>query len=356
MVEKLDQLEEIKKLDPKDMYSAVYHLPEQIEKAAEVAYKAEIRNISDKIDKVLVLGMGGSAIGGDVLQSVLFKEAKFPIYVNRDYDLPNWVDEKTLVFAVSYSGHTVETINSAKLSYEKGASVVAVTSGGLLKEFANEKKLTLVEIPSGMAPRAAIGYVTIPSFVILERLGLISSKRKDIEDTINYLRRKRDEFKIEVPTESNIAKKVAKMMFKHIPVIYAVEEKWKVAAYRWKCQINENSKYPAFYHFFPELNHNEIMAWEAVDDVINPLTLIFLYTSLEGEMKIRVEFMQEKISARGVSIFLWQAEGENPLTQFFSLTYLGDFATVYLAYLADKDPFSIGYINELKLRIGQALS
>lgn len=356
MVEKLDQLEELKKLDPKDMYSAVYYLPEQIEKAAEVAYQAEIKNISSKIEKVLVLGMGGSAIGGDVLQSVLFEEASFPVYVNRDYDLPRWVDDKTLVFAVSYSGHTVETINSAKLSYERGASIVSVTSGGLLKEFAVEKNLTLVEIPSGMAPRAAIGYVTIPSFVILERLGLISPKKKNIEETVNYLKKKRDEFKIEIPTENNLAKKLANMMFKHIPVVYAVGERWKVAAYRWKCQINENSKYPAFYHFFPELNHNEIMAWEAVDEVIKPLTLIFLYASLDGEMKIRVEFMQEKISARGVPIFLWQAEGSNPLTQFFSLTYIGDFATVYLAYLADKDPFSIGYINELKLRIGQALS
>jgi glucose/mannose-6-phosphate isomerase len=356
MVEKLDQIEVLKSLDPKDMYSAVYNLPEQIEKAAEVSYATPIKSVSDNIERVLVLGMGGSAIGGDVLQSALFKEARFPIYVNRDYDLPNWVDSKTLVFAVSYSGNTVETLNSAKAAYDKGASVVAVTSGGKLKEFANEKNLTLVEIPSGMAPRAAIGYVTIPSFVILEKIGAISSKKSDIEETVNYLKKVRESFKIEVPTEENVAKKVAKMIFKRIPVIYAVEEKWKVAAYRWKCQINENSKYPAFYHFFPELNHNEIMAWEAMDEVIKPLTLIFLYTSLEGEMKIRVEFMKEKISERGVPIFMWQAEGKSPLTQFFSMTYLGDFATVYLAYLADKDPFSIGYINELKMRIGQPLS
>ncbi|HOP94928.1 MAG: bifunctional phosphoglucose/phosphomannose isomerase [Dictyoglomaceae bacterium] len=356
MVEKLDQIAELNKLDPKGMHAAVYHLPEQIEKAAEAAYNAPIKNISNKIDKVLALGMGGSAIAGDILQSILFKEAKFPVYVNRDYDLPNWVDNKTLVFAISYSGNTVETLNSAKLSYGRGASVVAVTSGGNLKEYAKDKNLTLVEIPSGMAPRAAIGYVTIPLFVILERLGLIHPQKEVINETIEYLKKSRENFKIEVPTEGNIAKKVAKMMFKHIPVVYAVEEKWKVAAYRWKCQINENAKYPGFYHFFPELNHNEIMSWEAADDVIKPLVLIFLYTSLEGEMKVRVDFMQEKISARGVPIFLWQAEGKSPLTQYFSLTYLGDFATVYLAYLADKDPSSIGYINELKLRIGQSLS
>ncbi|MGB9857650.1 MAG: bifunctional phosphoglucose/phosphomannose isomerase [Dictyoglomaceae bacterium] len=355
-MERLDQIDELKKLDPQDMLGAVYKLPEQIEEAREISYNAELKLEGREIKKVLVLGMGGSAIGGDILRAIAFDAGRIPIVVNRDYSLPSWVDKNTLVFAVSYSGNTVETLESAKSSYEKEAEVVAITSGGKLAEFAKEKKLTLIQIPKGLAPRAAIGYVTIPSLVVLDRLDLIPPQKEAIEETINYLKKAREDFKVENPAEKNLAKKLAHMVFERIPIIYAVEERWAVAGYRWKCQFNENSKYPAFTHFFPELNHNEIMSWEADLKVISPFSLIFLYTSLGGEMKIRVEFMKEKIEKRGIPVFLWKGEGNYPLTKFFSLTYLGDFTTVYLAYLAGKDPFAIGFINELKLRIGQSLS
>jgi len=355
-MEILNSVEEMRKLDPKDMIGAVYNLPEQIESAMEISYGLELKIEKVDINKVLVLGMGGSAIGGDVLKSVAFDDAKVPVLVNRDYSLPNFVDEKTLVFAVSYSGNTVETLESAKKSFERGAKVVAITSGGELEKFAIEKGITLIKIPKGLAPRAAIGYVTIPSLVVMDRLGLLPSQKEALKETIEYLKKAREEYKIENPLEKNMAKKLASLVFGRIPLIYAVEERWAVAGYRWKCQFNENGKYPAFTHFFPELNHNEIMSWEADSKIINSFALIFLYTSLEGEMKIRVEFMKEKIEERGVPVFLWKGEGNYPLTKFFSLTYLGDFTTVYMAYLTGKDPFAIGFINELKLRIGQSLS
>lgn len=355
-MEKLDQLNELKNLDPQDMLGSVYRLPEQIEDASKISYNAELKLEKRSINKVLVLGMGGSAIGGDVLRAIAFDCTKIPILVNRDYSLPNYVDENTLVFAVSYSGNTVETINSAVKSYEKGAIVISITSGGKLAEFAKENNLPLIKIPKGLAPRAAIGYVTIPSLVILDRIGVIPSQKEAIEETIDYLRRKREEFRVENATDKNPAKKLAKMLYERIPLIYSVEERWAVAGYRWKCQFNENSKYPAFTHFFPELNHNEIMSWEADSKIINNFSLIFLYISLDGEMRLRVDFMKEKIEARGIPVFLWQGEGKYSLTKFFSLTYLGDFTSVYLAYLAGKDPFAIGFINELKIRIGQSLT
>ncbi|MCX7845725.1 MAG: bifunctional phosphoglucose/phosphomannose isomerase [Dictyoglomaceae bacterium] len=355
-MERLDQINELKKLDPQNMLDSVYRLPEQIEDASNISYNAELKVKDININKILVLGMGGSAIGGDIIRAIAFDCSKIPLFVNRDYYLPSYVDENTLVFAVSYSGNTVETVNSAIKSYEKGAMVISITSGGRLADFAKEKDLPLIKIPKGLAPRAAIGYVTIPPLVVLDRLGVIPSQKDAIEETINYLRRKREEFKIETPTDKNPAKKLAKMLFERIPIIYSVEERWAVAGYRWKCQFNENSKYPAFTHFFPELNHNEIMSWEADSKIINNLSLIFLYISLDGEMKIRVDFMKEKIESRGIPVFLWQGEGKHSLTKFFSLTYLGDFITVYLAYLAGKDPFAIGFINELKLRIGQSLT
>lgn len=355
-MEKLDQINELKKLDPQDMLGSIYGLLEQIEEASKISYDAELKIDKRNINKVLILGMGGSAIGGDILKAIAFDSARIPILVNRDYSLPNYVDENTLVFAVSYSGNTVETVNSAVRSYENGAIVVSVTSGGKLAEFAMEKNLPLIQIPKGLAPRAAIGYVTIPPLAVLDQLEIIPSQREAIRETIDYLRKKREEFKIENPTDGNPAKKLAKMLYGRIPLVYSVEERWAVAGYRWKCQFNENSKYPAFTHFFPELNHNEIMSWEADSQIINNLSLIFLYISLEGEMKIRVDFMKEKIEDRGIPVFLWQGEGKYSLTKFFSLVYLGDFTTVYLAYLAGKDPFAIGFINELKSRIGQSLS
>jgi len=352
----LDEIKNIKEIDPQDMIGSVYNLPEQIESSANISYDAELKISDININKILVLGMGGSAIGGDILRAVAFDSARFPVIVNRDYNLPKFVDENTLVFAVSYSGNTVETVESAKKSYEIGAKVVVITSGGKLLEFSKENNLTLIRIPKGLAPRSAIGYVTIPSLVILDRLNLLPSQKLAIEESILYLRKARENFRVETQLEKNPAKQLANLIFERIPIIYAVEERWAVAGYRWKCQFNENSKYPAFTHFFPELNHNEIMSWEADLKIINRLSLIFLYTSLEGEMKIRVDFMKEKIEDRGIPVFLWKGEGNYPLTKFFSLTYLGDFTSIYLAYLAGKDPFSIGFINELKLRIGQSLS
>ncbi|MEN2983428.1 MAG: bifunctional phosphoglucose/phosphomannose isomerase [Dictyoglomaceae bacterium] len=355
-MKKLDQINELKRLDPQDMLGSVYKLPEQIEEASNISYNVQLKFEEKSINKVLVLGMGGSAIGGDILRAIAFDCAKIPILVNRDYSLPSYIDENTLVIAVSYSGNTVETVNSAIESYKRGARIVSITTGGELGEFAEEKNLPLIKIPKGLAPRAAIGYVTIPALIVLDRLGIIPPQKEAINETIDYLKRKREEFKVETPTTKNTAKDLAERINKKIPIIYSVEERWAVAGYRWKCQFNENSKYPAFTHFFPELNHNEIMAWEADSQIINNFFLIFLYISLDGEMKIRVDFMKEKLEDRGIQVFLWQGEGKYSLTKFFSLTYLGDFTSVYLAYLAEKDPFAIGFINELKLRIGQSLN
>ncbi|MBI2657592.1 bifunctional phosphoglucose/phosphomannose isomerase [Candidatus Woesearchaeota archaeon] len=291
--------------------------------------------VSGKVDKIVVAGMGGSAVGGDILKAYMHS-SKIPVFVVKDYSIPNFVDENTLFFAVSYSGNTEETLSAYEQAVRKKAKIVAVTSGGQLA--AKAKKA--VKIPSGLQPRAALGYLFFPVLGVLANSGIVDAKESEIKEMLDILGKK-DDFK-------TAGERLAKKAYQKTPVIYA-SSLFGPVAYRWKTQFNENSKSPAFHHVFPELNHNEIVGYQLMNK--NDWIAVFIRDKLDNErVKLRMDITKEIISSR-VEVEEIFTRGEGLLSRMFSGIYYGDFASYYLALANRVDPTPVTVIENLKKKL-----
>jgi len=307
------------------MLSLLKNFPEQIKEAIEIGKKISLD--ASNIQNVVISGMGGSGIVGDILKHV----AKIPFFVNKDYSIPSFVSSKTLFVAISYSGNTEETIESYKKAKRKGAKTIIITSDGWLG-----KRKNAILIPPGMQPRAAIAYLLFPISVFLERNGII--KKIDYGDVINVAETMRNRM--------NIAKEVANEI-NGIPIIYG-HGILEAIAKRWRQQFNENAKMHAFSFGVSESNHNEIEAWENDG---NNFTCIFLRNSKEREeIKKRFEFMEEVYgkNTRVIQIF---GEGKNDFSAAIYLLYFGDLTSVYKAMERGVEPEPVNLIMQLKRRL-----
>lgn len=344
----LDDQSWLTQQDPSGMLGLVEGLPAQCREAERIARSVPLPDWP-KPCNVVVLGMGGSAIGGDLVRGLAAEQCSVPVLVNRDYSLPRYVTAGSLVIASSYSGNTEETLTGYARAKERGARIVAITAGGELARLATADGWPVLRIPGGLSPRAAIGYSFVPLLVTLERLGLLPPQEEALAETVKVLERQRERLGREVRVEQNPAKALALALVGNAPLILG-SEGWKgVAAYRWKCQVNENSKVPAFWNVFPELNHNETVGWEASKEVLQRLHVVVLRDSKDNPRNARRVEVTKSImgrSAAGVTEF-W-AEGESALARLFSLIYPGDFATVYLALLNGIDPTPVKAIDYLK--------
>lgn len=298
---------------------------------------------------IVVLGMGGSAIGGDLLSEYLADELSIPIMVIRGYDIPKFVDENSLVFAVSYSGNTEETISALKRCLEAKARVIALTSGGKLAILAQENSFPVIKVPAGIQPRAAISYLFFPILKALERLGLIKEKGEKIEETHNILQGLSREYSAKSPFKNNFAKEVALSLYQHLPLVYGSEGLLEAVAMRWKTQINENSKWPCFWNVFPELDHNEIVAYE-INNMINRQVKIIYLQDKEGLLRVeqRREITRKIIEDKVAEFIICPTRGKGKMARMFSLIFLGDLASYYLAILNQVDPSPVAYIKDLK--------
>ena len=350
----LIELEIIEKIDKDKMLKAVEDFETQCEEALSIARSTVLNLKLPKIRSVLIAGMGDSGIGGDIIKSVLEDEVTFPIFVNKGYHLPKFVGESTLCFVVSYSGDTEETLSCFDQAASRGAPIIAVASGGNLAKKAHNYQLPLVKIPSGLQPRAALGYLALPILICLERLDLIRSKFQDITESIEIVKNKKEEWWRQIPLEENKAQMWAMKLTGKLPVIYGSEGATQVAALRWKCQFNETSKTPAFWNVLPELNHNETVGWELLEETTKKFSLILLRDRDESQrvkkrIKITRDLMEEQI---GQVLEVW-AEGNSKLAKILSLIYFGDFVTTYLAILSGVDPSPVEKVQILKKRLTQ---
>lgn len=319
-------------IDNSDMLKAIEEFPQQCRTALELPKGL---SISGKVDKIVVAGMGGSAVGGDLLKSYMHS-SKIPVFVVRDYKVPDFVDENTLFFAVSYSGNTEETISAFQDAQRKKAKIIAVTSGGQLAVMAKK----VIKIPGGLQPRAALGYTFFPVLGVLANSGIADVKGKEIGEMLEILS-KTDEFK---PVGERIAKKIGL----RTPLVYA-SEMLNAVAYRWKTQFNENSKVAAFYHTFSEMNHNEIAGYMNINK--NDFIAIFIRDKSDNErVKKRMDITKEIISTR-VDIEEVFTRGEFLLSRIFSGIYYGDFASYYLALANRVDPTPVTVIENLKKKL-----
>jgi len=298
---------------------------------------------------IVVLGMGGSAIGGDLLSDYLADEFTIPIVVIRGYDVPKFVDEDSLVFAVSYSGNTEETLSALKRCLEAKARVITLTSGGKLAVLVRENNFLVIKVPAGIQPRAAISYLFFPILKALERLGLIKERGGEIEETYNILQELSREYGAKSPSENNLAKKVALGLYQHLPLVYGSEGLLEAVAMRWKTQINENSKWPCFWNVFPELDHNEIVGYEIENNINRQVKIIYLQDKegllrVEQRRKITRKIIEDKVA----EFIVCPTKGKGKMARMFSLIFLGDMASYYLAILNQVDPSPVACIENLK--------
>ena len=232
---------------------------------------------ADAIRNIVVLGMGGSGISGDVVSAAFNDEVPVPITVLKQIRTPAFVGPDTLAFAMSYSGGTEETTSMARSAVEKGARLVAVSCGGELEEIARDAGAVHIACPPGFLPRAAIGALVAPMCAVLFRMGLAPGAHAMLMHAQTQLARRRDQCCPQVEGAANPARELARKIDRTIPLIYGGGALGAVAAYRWKCDVNENAKAPAFSHAYPELDHNEICAWGQHGDVTRQLlTLVEL--------------------------------------------------------------------------------
>ncbi|MBE3113266.1 MAG: bifunctional phosphoglucose/phosphomannose isomerase [Actinobacteria bacterium] len=303
---------------------------------------------------IVVLGMGGSAIGGDLLSGYLADELSIPIVVIRGYDIPKFVDENSLVFTVSYSGNTEETISTLKKCLEAKARIIALTSGGKLAVLSQENNFPVIKVPAGIQPRAAISYLFFPILKALERLGLIKERSSEIEETISILQDLSREYCAKSPSENNLAKKVALSLYQHLPLIYGSEGLLKAVAMRWKTQINENSKWPCFWNIFPELDHNEIVGYEIENNINRKVKIIYLQDK-EGLLRVeqRRKITRKIIQGKVAEFMVCPTKGKGKMARMFSLIFLGDLASYYLAILNQVDPSPVSCIEDLKKELAK---
>jgi glucose/mannose-6-phosphate isomerase len=347
----LDDPAALRALDPKDMAGLTLGFPEQCHTAVEIARQAPTRSAAPAPKNVVVTGLGGSAIGGDMLRALMEKEAGIPCAVNRDYHLPAYVGPDTLVIAASYSGNTEETLAAYEEAQRAGAPVLAVTSGGALADRAEADGHAVIRVPGGQPPRSATGYLFFPMLVALQRRDILPSQDGALLETIALLKARRDALRPEAPAAQNPAKSLAHALHGKLPVVHGTTPYLQVVAYRWKCQLNENAKTHGMTNAYPELDHNEIIGWVKATAQTNSWALVTLRDPDEGaKMAKRIEVTTRLIGDAAQQHEI-RAEGDSLLARMLGASYLGDWVSVYLAYLYGVDPTDIANIDTLKAEL-----
>lgn len=344
----LDDINTIETYDKKNMLQCVHNFPEQCQEAYLMSKKINISAISpDGIQNVVILGMGGSSMAGDLLASLLAEELTVPVIINREYDIPGFINKNTLVIAVSYSGNTEETLSAFNLALRKGARIVALSSGGALKELCINNNIPLVELPPGFMPRAALAYLFFPILEILVQLKISPPKNKEVESIFNLLNFLQKSWKFEIPSSQNQAKMIAQRFFNKIPVIYTNTDYLSKVALRWKNQINENGKSLAHINTMPEFMHNEIVSFTQILPVYHNISIVFLTDTDNKNIAPRL-IAAKHIIQNYLPIYEIKPFGGTMFEKMFSLIYMGDFASVYLAFLYEQDPTPITLIDRIK--------
>lgn len=344
----LDRVESFASVDPDGMLALVEGFQDQCRRAIEVGKRAPLPARRD-FRSIVLAGMGGSAIGGDLLRTCLAGELNVPWVVNRDYGLPKWVGTETLLLAASYSGDTEETLAAFEEGLARGATVFCLASGGTLGARAQELGLPLAEIPSGLPPRAALGYSFFPLAVVLGRLGLAPVRGTEMEEALTAIGRASERWGRDRPVAQNAAKGLAERLVGRLPVVYAGEGLLSSVAVRWKGQLNENSKELSYYALFPELNHNEVEGWRGVGPLGRNIHLILLRDREDSpRVQHRMEITADIIGERAGEITELWSEGAGRMARMFSLVCLGDFVSVYLALRSGRDPTPVENIGRLK--------
>jgi len=343
----LDNFEKVKSVDKSGMLKFSIDAAKHYREAFKVAEKIVVSY--PKPANIVVAGLGGSAIGGDLLKDWSKNQLTVPIEVSREYSLPKYAGKKTLAVICSYSGDTEETLSSYLDALKRKCMIFCISSGGALIKYAKKHKVPYLQVPGGMPPRAALPYMLVPQLVLLQKVGLVKGVKEELDEATTLLEKIGQENGPLTPTMDNFAKTVATYVGDTAPVIYGFGF-FRGVAQRFKQQFNENSKSAAKWEFFPELNHNEIVGWEGRGEQCKYFSVIFI-RDIENEpteISSRIDITEQIMEQKGLITFDLRVQGKSILARMLSTILVGDFASVYLAVLRGADPTPVKTINLLK--------
>ena len=340
--------------DKSDMYSVISNMPDQIREAVKLAEDFSVNIDAGSVSSILFVGMGGSAIGGDLVRAIVEDECKLPISVVRNYELPLWAGESTLALVTSYSGNTEETLSAYKDALKKGCKIICVTTGGKLQKLAADDDVPVLIIPSGLPPRGAIAYCSIPWLLIFASLGIINIGSNEIVSMALDLEKVIEDYGNYDSAQDNLPLTVARRAVGQIPLIYVSTGSFSVIGKRWANQIQENAKMLAFTNELPEMNHNEIMGWHLTGlSRENVLPIFIISNSLHPRVKMRFDITSNLIEDKRGEVVRINPTDDKLIIQLFSLIILGDFMSYYISLLNHIDPGPVDIITELKEQLSK---
>jgi glucose/mannose-6-phosphate isomerase len=337
----------VKKYDPQNQFDVLVNSYKQIEFAWNNQFTIDGIK-SSEIANIIISGLGGSAISADLIKNYLSSEIEIPIIVNRNYNLPKFASKNTLFIASSYSGNTEETISALKQATAIGCKIVCITTGGEVEAIAKNKNIPCVKVQPGFQPRYSLGLSFFSLLKVFQELKLISDQSNIVENVTSLWKLKG----VEYSKEGNYAYTFAESLVGFIPVIYSVADSTSSVGYRFKCQLNENSKLHAFHNEIPEMNHNEIIGWESQQEKVFHAKIINIVDeSYHPQIQKRFDILIDIFSKTGADTLSLKSNEKLFKVRLLDLIYLGDWISYYLGVLRGYDPSEIDNIYTLKERL-----
>ncbi len=341
----------VRRFDRSGMLRFLREFPQQVAAARKLKERPVLKSQKD-VAGILFSGLGGSAICGDLFRGAFSDRLAIPIFTNRDYSLPAWVNQKTLAVLISYSGNTEETLTAYREARRRKTALGIVSSGGKLSEMAKKDGVPLITVPAGYPPRTALGYLFFGSLSLLDSAGILKVPETSFSELLQAVRKTAAENDPQNNFDENPGRRLAAALKNTIPVIYSAAFLSGTAT-RWKTQIEENSKNLAFTGNLPEMNHNEVVGWDCPVEALKRLSVIFL-RDREDEPPVKKRFA---ITAGLLQPRRFFAEAEstnkNRLARLFSMIVFGDWVSYYLALENGSDPTPVERITLLKKRLAK---
>lgn len=349
----LDDLNLFQKLDAQDMMGYINGLPDQLQTAWDLGSSLSLPEMPG-VRHVLIAGMGGSAIGADLLAAYVAPLCRVPVVVHRDYDLPAWVQgAETLVICSSHSGNTEETLSIFEQAQSRGCRGLVVTTGGKLAAQAEESGVPVWKFEFPGQPRAAVGYSFGLLLAVLSRLNLIPDPRGDLEQTVQAMRQQQANLLPEVPVVRNPAKRLAGQMVGRAVVVFGSDYLAPVAR-RWKGQVSEIAKAWSQFEFLPEADHNTLAGLNNPEPALSQMIALFLQApSNNPRNRLRLELTRQIFMMQAINTDFVNAQGEGPMAHIWTLLHFGDYLSYYLAMAYGEDPTPVDALVMLKAELSK---
>lgn len=351
----LDDYSSFSTIDSQDMISQINNLPDQLETAWKLGGQLSLPDWND-IDRVVVTGMGGSAISADLIAAYVAKECPVPIFVHRNYDLPGWANgHKTLVIASSHSGNTEETLSAFERAVANDCRVLTITTGGQLATSAGNSQAPLWQFEHKGQPRAAVGYSFALVLAALSKLKLISDPTVELNDAIEEMRSQQEHLREDVKVANNLAKRTAGQLMGRWVVVVGADVLEPVAR-RWKGQISEISKAWGQFEFLPESDHNTLAGLLNPEEILARSMVLFLRAaSYHPRNLLRSNLTKRAFMLEGLNTDFIDAQGETPLAHIWTALHFGDYTAYYLAMSYEVDPTPVATIEEFKREMRETI-